>query len=118
MGRSRRESTGKRSSRLRLSRISSSLNRDNSLDHSLLRLNPDLNRLSSSHSRGLSLDLNRTSSSLRTSSSSLVFSRLLTSAAAPTPRRRPNQRQSGTSEVVRLREKETSSESSPKSTSR
>merc|ERR1712117_203748 len=86
---SRRESTEKRSSRLRLSRISSSLNRipssslnpDHSPDHSLLHLNPDLNRLSSS----LSHDLSRHSSSLRTSSSSSECLRLLTSAAAPTP---------------------------------
>merc|ERR1712110_484274 len=105
--RSRRESTEKRSSRLRLSRISSNLNRipssslnpDRSPDHSLLHLNPDLNRHSSS---------------LRTFSSSLECLRLLTSAAAPTPQQLPSRHQGGTSVVARLRERETSSGSSPR----
>merc|ERR1712110_965190 len=120
--RSRRESTEKRSSRLRLSRISSNLNRipssslnpDRSPDHSLLHLNPDLNRPSSSPSRGPSHDLSRHSSSLRTFSSSLECLRLLTSAAAPTPQQLPSRHQGGTSVVARLRERETSSGSSPR----
>merc|ERR1711976_45693 len=82
--RSKRESTEKRSSRLRLSRISSSLNRIPSSS-----LNPDR-----SPSRGPSHDLSRHSSSLRTSSSSLECLRLLTSAAAqPAPVRNLGSRQ-------------------------